>query len=215
MLAGGDPVDPSLRSELPAVAFVIAADSGLHQAETLGLQVDRIVGDLDSAGAEAVEAAVARGAVIERHPAAKDATDLELAIDAAVRERAQRIVVVGGGGGRVDHFLANMLLLTSKQWSHVRVEARFGAARVFVAHGRQPACELEGSPGSLVTLLPVGGAARDIVTAGLEYPLVHEDLDAGTSRGVSNVMTTTCASVALVEGTLLVVQPDSGRGVLS
>jgi thiamine pyrophosphokinase len=84
-----------------------------------------------------------------------------------------------------------------------------------VAHGGQPACELEGSPGSLVTLLPVGGIARDIVTAGLEYRLAHEDLDAGTTRGVSNVMTTTHASVVLVDGTLLVIQPDSGRGVLS
>jgi thiamine pyrophosphokinase len=215
VLAGGDPVDASLRSELPAVAFVIAADSGLHQAATLGLAVDRIVGDLDSADLEAVEAAVAAGAIIERHPAAKDATDLELAIDAAVREGAHRVVVVGGGGGRVDHFLANLLLLTSEAWCRVRVEARFGGARVFVVHGQQPACEIEGSPGSLVTLLPVGGTARDIVTAGLEYPLVHEDLDSGTSRGVSNVMTTTRASVALATGTLLVVQPDSGRGVLS
>ena len=104
---------PSLRSDLPDTAIVVAADSGLHLAETLGLHVDRIVGDLDSADPDLVEAAVARGAVIERHPAEKDATDLELALDAAVREGAQRVVVVGGGGGRLDHFLANVLLITT------------------------------------------------------------------------------------------------------
>ncbi len=161
VLAGGDPVDASLRVDLPAHGIVVAADSGLHLAETLGLTVDRIVGDLDSADLDLVEAAVARGAVIERHPAAKDATDLELAIDAAVREGAQRVVVVGGGGGRVDHFLANVLLLTSPR---VGGSARSRCASVERVHtsctdnGRRASSR--GCPGSLVTLLPVGGAAR-------------------------------------------------------
>ena len=215
VLAGGDPVAASLRFDLPAHGIVVAADSGLHLAETLGLTVDRIVGDLDSADLDLVEAAVARGAVIERHPAAKDATDLELAIDAAVREGAQRVVVVGGGGGRVDHFLANVLLITTREWAAVRIEMRFGGARAYVVHGQRPACEFEGLPGSLVTLLPAGGTARAVVTSGLEYPLAHEDLEPGTTRGVSNVMTGKDASVALAAGTLLVVQPDAGRGVLS
>jgi thiamine pyrophosphokinase len=215
VLAGGDPVDASLRYELPTAAFVVAADSGLHLAGPLGLAVDRIVGDLDSADLALVDAAVTAGAVIERYPAAKDATDLELAIDAAVRDGARRVVVVGGGGGRVDHFLANVLLLAAPAWSDVLIEARFGGARAYVIHGQRQGRELEGSPGSLVTLLPVGGAARAIVTSGLEYPLAHEDLEPATSRGVSNVMTGTRASVVLESGTLLVVQPDAGRGVLS
>ena len=66
-----------------------------------------------------------------------------------------------------------------------------------------------------MTLLPVGGVARAVVTSGLEYPLADEDLEPGTTRGVSNVMTGKDASVALAAGTLLVVQPDAGRGVLS
>ena len=52
VLAGGDPVDPALRTMLPADAVVVAADSGLHQGELLGLHVDYVVGDLDSADPE-------------------------------------------------------------------------------------------------------------------------------------------------------------------
>ncbi|MGH8979215.1 MAG: thiamine diphosphokinase, partial [Acidimicrobiia bacterium] len=59
VLAGGDPVDAGLRNVLPDAAFVVAADSGLHLAEGLGLKVDRIVGDLDSADLDLVDAAVA------------------------------------------------------------------------------------------------------------------------------------------------------------
>jgi thiamine pyrophosphokinase len=207
VLAGGDPVAASLRARLPDAELVVAADSGLELAPALGVRVDRIVGDLDSASLEAVEAAVARGATIERHPAAKDATDLELAIDAAVRDGARRVVVVGGGGGRADHFLANILLLASPRWAGVEIDAWWGP-HVSVVHGGRGPRAVQGAAGSLLTLLPVGGTARGIVTTGLEYPLAHEDLTPGTTRGVSNVMTSPTASVELEEGTLLVVQPE-------
>ena len=59
---------------------MIAADSGLDHATALGFAVDLVVGDLDSADPAAVDAAVAAGAAVERHPEAKDATDLELAL---------------------------------------------------------------------------------------------------------------------------------------
>ena len=215
VLAGGDPVDATVLQDLPDVALVIAADSGLHLAEPLGLHVDRIVGDFDSADPARVDAAIAAGAVLERHPAAKDATDLELAIDAAAHAGASRVVVLGGGGGRIDHLLANVLLLTSSAWATLRIEGRFGGGRCVVVRGGLGAHALTGAPGSLLTLLPVGGVARGIVTDGLEYPLRSEDLEAGTTRGVSNVMLGTTASVAVDDGTLLVVQPDSGRGVIT
>ena len=210
VLTGGDPVDVALAGDLPPADLVVAADSGLHLAAGLGLHVDRIVGDLDSADPDLVEAATAAGAVVERHPAEKDATDLELAIDTAARAGARRIVVVGGGGGRIDHLLANLMLLASPAWADIEIEARFDT-RVHVVHGGRGPREITGAAGSFVTLLPVGGAARGVVTGGLQYPLVREDLAPGTSRGVSNVLTGTVASVALDTGTLLVVQPDAGR----
>jgi thiamine pyrophosphokinase len=212
VLAGGEPVPAALAAHLPPADLVIAADSGLHLAPPLGLTVDRIIGDLDSADPAAVDAAVAAGATVERHPAAKDATDLELALDAAARAGVTRIVVVGGGGGRLDHLLANALLLAAPAWRDIDVEAFFGPHLTVVHGGRGPR-EIVGVPGSLVTLLPIGGIARGIVTTGLEYPLAHEDLPVGTSRGVSNIMLGESASVALDDGTVLVVQPEHTDGV--
>ena len=209
VFAGGDPVDPALRAVLPEPAYVIAADSGLHAAQAVGRDVDLLIGDLDSAEPRAVDAAVARGTVVDRHPAAKDATDLELALDAAAT-RADDVVVVGGAGGRLDHLLANVLLLASPRFDAQRIDARVGDARIGVARGDGPPLEIRGEAGSVVTLLPVGGAARGIVTEGLEYPLGGDDLAPGTSRGVSNVMLGTDASVTLTAGTLLVVQPAAG-----
>ena len=60
VFAGSEPVADELLDRLPEGAFVIAADSGLHVANTLGLYVDLLVGDLDSTESSLVDAARAR-----------------------------------------------------------------------------------------------------------------------------------------------------------
>jgi thiamine pyrophosphokinase len=208
VLAGGDPVDRTslgaFAAEIDAADVVVAADSGLHLAMELGLTVDRVVGDLDSASPAAVEAARAAGAVVEIHPTAKDHTDLELALHAARDAGATRAVVLGLTGGRLDHFLANALLLASPDFAGMDVEAAAGPTRMFAVHH---GVDLVGGPGAIVSLLAVGGPARGITTEGLVYPLDDETLWPGSSRGVSNEMTGATARVSLRDGTLLVIQP--------
>ncbi len=210
VLAGGDPVEPSLRRLLSDEAVVVAADSGLHQAELLGLRVDYVVGDLDSADPAAVDRARASGAVVERHPVDKDATDLELALDVARDRGARRITVVGGAGGRLDHFVANVELLASPRFADLEIDARLGDAYLVVVQGGRSPHLMTGAVGSLVTLLPAGGDACGITTAGLQYPLHGETLRRGTTRGVSNVLVDEEGSVVLDHGTLLVIQALGG-----
>jgi thiamine pyrophosphokinase len=206
VFAGGDPVEGDLR--VPQGARVVAADSGLHHAQDLGIPVDLVVGDLDSVHPERLDRAVAGGATVERHPAEKDATDLELALHVAFGLGATDVVVVGVGGGRLDHFLANVLLLASDDFSALRLSAHVGRALVTVVRRET---ELHGAPGDLLTLLPVGGAARGVRTKGLRYALTHEDLPDGTSRGVSNEFLEPVATVDLDRGVLLAVQPEGGE----
>jgi thiamine pyrophosphokinase len=204
VVTGGDALDGVALPPFPDGAPVVAADSGIDRAHDLGLTVHLAVGDFDSVTAGGLDRARSGGADVDRHPAAKDATDLELALTAALRLGPQRVVVLGGHGGRLDHLLANALLLASPALHAVEVVAQMGQARVTVVHHRS---ELLGAPGDLVTLLPVGGAAVGVVTEGLRFPLRDEDLPPGTTRGVSNHLVAAVASVALRAGTLLAVQP--------
>lgn len=192
-------------------AFVIAADSGVDFAHALGLHVDVAVGDFDSVSPEGLARAHDEGARVERHPAAKDKTDLELAMDEAVRVGAEEITVLGIGGGRLDHLLANALLLAGPAFVRCRIVAADGDARIHVVHGGLPPTPLPGQIGELLTLLPVGGEAIGVTTAGLRYPLRGEPLAPGTSRGVSNVIDALDASVQLEAGALLAVFPGQGE----
>ena len=183
---------------------MIAADGGLAHAHALGLDVQLAVGDFDSAPAAAVKAAEANGTRVERHPAEKDATDLELALDAALALDPERIVVLAGVGKRLDHLLSALLLLGSSRYEDVELDAVVGPARVHVIRRQRT---LEGEPGELVSLLALHGPAEGVHTEGLAYPLDGETLEPGSSRGVSNEFVATTARVAVGKGILLAMRP--------
>lgn len=206
VLTGGDPVDASLAAGLPPDAFVIAADSGLHNAATLGLGVDLVVGDLDSVDPEVLSEAERFGSTVERHPEAKDRTDLALALDVALRFAPTDVTVVGGAGGRLDHLLANVLLLASDTYRDLTVSAVTDTATYHVVRGERT---LTGRRGGHVTLLPVHGPAHGVTTEGLLYPLQGEILTPGSTRGVSNELLGSEARVRVASGVLLAVQPGS------
>ena len=121
---------------------------------------------------------------------------------------ATEIVLLGAlGGDRLDHELANLLLLADPETARLPVRIVRGptTARV-LRSGRLP---LEGRVGSLVSLLPIGADAVGVTTEGLRWALEGATLRIGRSRGISNEVVATPASVAVHDGTLLVVETAS------
>jgi thiamine pyrophosphokinase len=206
IVGGGGPPSGGGARQLAAGAgtTVIAADSGLEAALAHGLDVAAVVGDMDSVDPAALAAAADAGIPLERHPEAKDATDLDLALDAALARRPRRIVVVTGTGDRLDHTVSLAQLLASPRTAGVDVEAWIGDAHLSVI---RDLTVLRGEPGDLVSLVPLHGPALGVVTEGLLYPLRDEDLAVGSTRGVSNELTAPEASVRLRSGVLVAVQP--------
>ncbi len=203
VVAGGEPPTPEEIARLPADPVVVAADAGLDHAHAAGLAVAVAVGDMDSVTPEALAAAEQSGTRIERHPADKDQTDLELALELAAR-LADRVIVIGAAGGRLDHLFGNLAILASPQWSGVDVEAWLGKARAVVVHGHRT---LDIEPGATVSLFALGGPAR-VTTTGLAWPLNNEILDPLTSRGISNQATTPSPQLSVYEGVVLAVIPQ-------
>ncbi|MCX6511069.1 MAG: thiamine diphosphokinase [Actinobacteria bacterium] len=207
IVMGGVAPDLGLAAALESNdVIVIAADSGAVHAHAAGLSIDIVVGDFDSIPPLLLQQLEGAGVRVERHPAAKDATDLELAIDVAIREGAGVVTVVGGHGGRVDQSLANAFVIASSAYAHISMHAILDSALVSVVHGGG-GVTFVGAPGDVVTILPLHGDATGVRTEGLEYPLRGETLKAGTTRGVSNVLLAREATVSLESGTVLVVRP--------
>lgn len=201
VLADGDAVAPPIALD---GAIVIAADGGLRLAEPLGLEVTAVVGDMDSVDPAQLDAAEHGGARIERHPTDKDATDLELALDAAIAAGAGAITVVGGSGGRLDHWLANAMLLTSSRYRDVPLRWLTPSAVLTVCDRHRPV-SIDGTRGDLLSLIAVDGPAKGVDVAGVRWPLTDATLPLGSTRGVSNEIVDPPATVEVDEGTLFVV----------
>ena len=102
----------------------------------MGLRPDVIVGDLDSADPEQVAETEATGTLVVRHPEDKDATDWELALRHVAAAGYERVIVLGGAGGRLDHLLANALVLTSDEFAGLSIQWHIGTTAVTVASSR-------------------------------------------------------------------------------
>ena len=186
--------------------LVVAADSGAAWLATIGRRPDAVVGDLDSVDPELVRGLEADGVVVERHPIDKDSSDCELALAYVLRQGADRVVLLGAiGGDRLDHELANLLLLGGPPSPDRELRIVRGSTCLRALYPGKP-LTIEARPGSLVSLLPIGGDADGVETSGLRYPLRDEPLPMGSTRGLSNVVVAEPASVQLRAGTLLVIE---------
>ncbi len=195
-------------SSIPDHDYAIAADSGLRTAARLGVKIDKAIGDFDSASTTEVNNARAAGATINRFPAAKDATDLELALDATFALGADEVTVIGAAGGRFDHAFANIALLSNERYAPMNITAVIDLARIHVVRDK---VLLSGNVGDFVSLIAANGPAKGIRTDGLAYALDGETLQPSSTRGISNELVSRNATITLTSGVLLIVQPGSER----
>lgn len=208
VVIGGDPPISAVAQALPAHDFVVAADSGLHGARALGLHVNAVIGDMDSVDPQLLADAESAGTIIKRVAHDKDATDTELALLFAAERGAQRIIVVTGGGGRLDHQLGVLNVLFHPGLAAVNVEAFWDTAHVLALRGPGTVA-LHGRRGEVVSLLPVGADASGTTTEGLVWPLTNETIPAYSTRGVSNELIGTEARISLTLGHLLIIRPQA------
>jgi thiamine pyrophosphokinase len=211
IVAGGETEGQGWQRWVRPGDWIIGADGGAAQALAWGLLPDLVIGDMDSLPEAARSRLEAEGCEFIWHPRAKDETDLELALQYAVREGAHEIVVLGALGGRLDHTMANVLLLALPSLAGVSVRIAEGDQQALVARGGE-VIRLEGAAGDLVSLLPLRGDASVVSTRGLAWALRQDTLRFGASRGVSNEMTGGEAEIQVDHGLLLVVHSSAPAG---
>ena len=190
--------------------LLIAANGGTRHCLRLGLMPAVVVGDLDSLETADRQVVSASGTELLPYPIDKDQTDLEIALLLAAERGADEIVVLGAIGGRLDMTVANVLLLTHPKLHGLHVELWHANETAYVLEA--PGGKIEGQPGDLISLIPLGSSVSEITTKGLRYPLDREALVSGPARGVSNELITAEANVNFGSGALLVTHTPSSPG---
>lgn len=198
LLGGALSVDDRVRALVDG-ARVIAADSGIRHATALGLTPELWMGDFDSAVQSDHEA----WPDVERqvHPAEKNYTDGELAIEAALERGAKKLIFVGAlEGERTDHAGLHMIKAIALAERGLDIVLTSGEEEaVPVLPGR---FTIDLPKGSLFSILPFSDL-EGVVIENARYPLDGLDMVFGSSRTLSNI----------AEGPVT-VGLNSGRGLL-
>ncbi|MBI5352916.1 MAG: thiamine diphosphokinase [Chloroflexi bacterium] len=192
----------SVRSLLRPDDFLIGADGGARHIMGLGLMPHLVIGDLDSLTEDELYELSSADVKIEQYPEDKNETDLELAIEYALEQRASSIIIVAALGGRMDQSFGNIALLSDPLISRTDIRLDDGAEEISFCRGQ---AQVNGRSGDIVSLIPWGGDVSGVTTTGLKWTLISEILYSHKTRGISNEMTGDTATVQIKSGSLLIV----------
>jgi thiamine pyrophosphokinase len=166
--------------------LVICVNGGLGTARRAGVRPDLVIGDLDSLSNEAD----LQGIELRQYPAEKDFSDFELALREAEARDPACIYVYGALGGRIDHEMTNLLLISVSRCPVVSIEEGLEIYHVV------DKLYLRGRRGSICSLLALGGPCRVTGMQGFRYLLRDEELRP-SSRGLSNIVISDEASLSV------------------
>ena len=187
---------------------IICADGGIRHALALDLKPDLVIGDMDSTGEADLQKLQTDGVSIELFPQDKNETDLELAIQHALKLKAKEIIIIAALGGRLDQTLANISLLSDPRLATLNFKFDDGVEEIFFCRDQ---AQVHGSSGDVVSLIPWQGPVTGVRTKSLKWPLDNETLYPEKTRGISNEMLGDIARVKVESGNLLIVHTRKSK----
>lgn len=179
--------------------LIIAADSGLDTARRYGWSPQLVVGDFDSISDDRLLAEFESSKLL-RFPPEKDETDTEIAIRIAREEGCNETVLIGGGGGRLDHLLAIVALFERP----MRPDAWISNTAIVIPVERETI--QQGQIGEIISFFPLGCEPARMRSQGLRWPLDGITWTRGDT-GISNEFSEEQIGIAMITGRLLMVRP--------
>lgn len=196
---------PETYNSLIHADLVIAADGGANHCAYLDIVPDYLIGDLDSIYPQLLEIHEKNNTQILRYPQAKNATDLELALDFALQESTKEIWLLGVLGNRWDMSLANIMVAASDKFKDLEISLFCQNSIIKILHPKIthlfPRCREK-----TVSFIPLNSDVLGVTLEGFSYPLNSENLPLGSTRGVSNIIKSAQASELHEKGILLCIE---------
>lgn len=187
LVTGGVAPRPSLLRSLCDTysdALCYCADAGADLCCAAEVVPDALIGDMDSLSEETKSWLQEAGVPEMVYPSEKNYSDTQLAVEALFAQGVDEIIVIGALGGRMDHELANMMLLVTY--------GRQGKSLVFwddinrmryIGPGQHQLDRVNGYVG----IVPFSDNGMQLSIEGMYYPLKDTAVPFGESRLISNV----------------------------
>lgn len=178
--------------------LVICADGGYDHARLLGIKPSLVIGDMDS-----VTAPVLGGITPTiKYPREKDKTDSQLAVEYALEYECKEIILLGATGGRIDHTLANIMLLSLIADRGAEGMILTSQSKITLVTNEM---KLIRGKEDEISFIPITPTVEGVTTEGLLYNMQNQTLRQGDTLSVSNEFRAATAHVKVHSGKLLVI----------
>ena len=206
LVTGGEgPALEYLRPYFTSSTYIVAADSGIERLHMFGIEPDLIIGDMDSISDLSLLDSYPQD-IIRRFPRDKDETDTEIGLRLLQDAGHNRVIIAGGGGGRLDHVLGMLSLFERERPPAIWLTA---AEEVILI---ETELQMKGLKGERVSFFPVGNDISTMSTTGLKWPLDHLKWRHGDA-GISNVVNGDLLAVRMKTGKLIMIRELKTGGV--
>ena len=183
--------------------YIIGVDRGLEGLDALGVKADLAVGDFDSAP-QHIKDIYDEGHIIKLNPQ-KDYTDTHVAVNEALKRKPEAVIFVGATGGRLDHMLANINLLSICTKENVQAFMLDPQNRIRIID-RPVSIKKTCQYGVYVSLIPFTDKVTGITLNGFKYKLTDKTLVRNETIGISNEIEREEGFITLESGELMVIE---------
>ncbi|MED1864280.1 thiamine diphosphokinase [Fictibacillus nanhaiensis] len=207
IVAGGpELLIPDLKPyDLASDHIWIGVDRGTLFLLRSGFFPQHAYGDFDSVSDDEKRIIMNSSIKVNQYQSEKDATDMEIALEWALKQNPEQILIFGATGGRLDHELMNIQLLY--RTLSVRADVRILDTRNEISLHLPGCYNIEQDHRySYISFLAKSEKVTGITLEGFKYPLEQADLQAGSSLCVSNELVNKSGTYSFDSGIILMVK---------
>jgi thiamine pyrophosphokinase len=208
-ILGGGPAEllPDIQCFNGETIVWAGVDRGVYTLLSRGIKPDIAFGDFDSVSRVELSFIEERVENLIKFKPEKDETDMEHALNWALKQNPQVIRVFGATGGRLDHMLANIQLLINpvKNQSHVQIEMIDQKNIVFLKQPGDYSIERMDSK-KYISFIPMMNDVKGVTLKGFKYPLNDYCIELGSTVCISNELVDDYGTFSFSEGILMIVR---------
>lgn len=200
VIVGGAPIKnyEEISDFLKKDDYFIFCDCGLSHRKKLGVEPNLIIGDFDSyiKPETDVETIVL--------PCEKDDTDTVFAVKEALKRGFEDFLIIGAAGGRFDHTLGNISILTMLRRLNKKATLIDDFSEMEIVSNEEVSIS-DRYP--YFSLIAINGKAEGITIKNAKYPLENAAIEPDYQYGVSNEVIKGKEALVFVEsGELLLIK---------
>lgn len=203
-IVAGGVLEKNYLFQIQKADFIIGVDFGAWWLLKQGVVPQMAIGDFDSVSKIQLAKIKKRVKAIKKFIAEKDATDLELAGEEAINIGAEEVFIYGALGGRFDHSLGGIEVLTKLESHNIRGYIVDKFNKIHIVRRLQEKFS-RGSDFPYISFIALTNRAVVTLT-GFVYNGKKISLIRGSTRGISNQIKNSVATITVHSGRVLAIQ---------